>query len=115
MEKIRVVFTIPELRQKILLTLLFLAIYRVGWWIPLPIVDNAKMAEFFGSQGEGGFGTMLKQVATFQRHDARPGHDLRPGHHALYLGVDYFSVAVERLEAAGRVEEGGRERPEENQ
>ena len=29
-EKLRVVFTIPELRQKILLTLLFLAIYRVG-------------------------------------------------------------------------------------
>src|SRR5262249_6552755 len=53
------------LRQKILLTLLFLAIYRVGWWIPLPIVDNAKMAEYFGSQGEGGIGTMLKQVATF--------------------------------------------------
>jgi preprotein translocase subunit SecY len=64
-EKIRVVFTIPELRQKILLTLLFLAIYRVGWWIPLPIVDNAKMAEFFNAQGEGGLGTMLKQVATF--------------------------------------------------
>ena len=39
-EKIRVVFTIPELRQKILLTLLLLAIYRVGWAIPLPIVDT---------------------------------------------------------------------------
>jgi preprotein translocase subunit SecY len=64
-EKVRVIFTIPELRQKILLTLLFLAIYRVGWWIPLPIVDNAKMAEFFSGQGEGGLGTMLKQVATF--------------------------------------------------
>ena len=41
-EKLRVVFTIPELRQKILLTLLFLAIYRVGWQIPLPIVDQAR-------------------------------------------------------------------------
>jgi peptide/nickel transport system substrate-binding protein len=39
-EKIRVVFTIPELRTKILLTLLLLAIYRVGWHIPLPIVDS---------------------------------------------------------------------------
>ena len=63
-EKIRVVFTIPELRQKILLTLLFLAIYRVGWWIPLPIVDNVKMAEVLG-QGDGGLGAILKQVATF--------------------------------------------------
>ena len=37
-EKVRVIFTIPELRQKILLTFLFLAIYRVGWHIPLPCV-----------------------------------------------------------------------------
>ena len=39
-EKIRVIFTIPELRQKILLTLLFLAIYRVGWQIPLPMINQ---------------------------------------------------------------------------
>ena len=44
-EKIRVIFTIPELRQKILLTLLLLAIYRVGWQIPLPMVDTARMSE----------------------------------------------------------------------
>ena len=64
-EKLRIIFTIPELRQKILLTLLFLAIYRVGWWIPLPIVDSHKMKEYFSGQSEGGLGTMLKQVATF--------------------------------------------------
>ncbi|MBI2826797.1 MAG: preprotein translocase subunit SecY [Planctomycetia bacterium] len=62
-EKFRVVFTIPELRQKILLTLALLAVYRIGWWIPLPIVDTAKMAEFFGTQG--GVATVLRQVATF--------------------------------------------------
>jgi preprotein translocase subunit SecY len=49
-EKIRVVFTIPELRQKILLTLFLLAIYRVGWQIPLPVVDTAQMTAFFGEQ-----------------------------------------------------------------
>ena len=58
-EKIRVVFTIPELRQKILLTLLFLAIYRVGWQIPLPIVDPTKS---FSSDTAGG---LLEQVAVF--------------------------------------------------
>ncbi len=41
-EKLRVVFTIPELRQKVLLTLFLLAVYRVGWQIPLPIVDTGK-------------------------------------------------------------------------
>jgi preprotein translocase subunit SecY len=62
-EKIRIVFAIPELRQKILLTLLFLAIYRVGWHIPLPIVDPQTMASKL--QGEGGLGALLDKVAVF--------------------------------------------------
>lgn len=62
-EKIRVVFTIPELRQKILLTLGLLAIYRVGWQITLPIVDSSKVSEAFG--GSGGFGGILDMVSTF--------------------------------------------------
>ncbi|MEX0586815.1 MAG: preprotein translocase subunit SecY, partial [Pirellulales bacterium] len=61
-EKIRVVFTIPELRQKILLTLLFLLIYRVGWQIPLPIVDQQKMAEQFKGSS---LGDLLDKVAIF--------------------------------------------------
>lgn len=64
-EKIRVVFTIPELRQKILLTLLFLAIYRVGWQITLPVVDQSKMTAFFGQQSSSGIGALLNQVAVF--------------------------------------------------
>ena len=62
-EKIRVVFSIPELRQKILLTLLLLAIYRVGWQIPLPIVDQKKMTAFT-SQG-GTVADVLAKVAVF--------------------------------------------------
>jgi preprotein translocase subunit SecY len=64
-EKIRVVFTIPELRQKILLTLLLLAIYRVGWQIPLPIVNHMKMSAFFGQEGQKGLGDLFNQVAVF--------------------------------------------------
>ncbi|MGE0608526.1 MAG: preprotein translocase subunit SecY, partial [Pirellulales bacterium] len=65
LEKIRVIFTIPELRQKILLTLLLLAIYRIGWQIPLPPVDAANMTAFFGSQAQGGIADVIKQVAVF--------------------------------------------------
>ena len=61
-EKIRVVFTIPELRQKILLTLLFLAIYRIGWQIPLPIVDPNRTL-FAGEAG--GLGKLFENVAIF--------------------------------------------------
>ena len=64
-EKIRVIFTIPELRQKILLTLCLLAVYRIGWQIPLPIVDTTKMTAFFAKGGAGGLGDILEQVAMF--------------------------------------------------
>ncbi|HEV3025485.1 MAG TPA: preprotein translocase subunit SecY [Pirellulales bacterium] len=62
-EKFRVVFTIPELRRKILLTLGLLAIYRVGSWIPLPIIDQS-MKLFTGQQNQG-LGEIFKNVATF--------------------------------------------------
>jgi len=62
-EKLRVVFTIPELRKKILFTLGLLAVYRVGWQIPLPIIDQAQMTEFFKSSS--GVGQLLSQVAVF--------------------------------------------------
>ncbi len=60
-EKIRVIWQIPELRTKIGLTLLMLAIYRVGFQIQLPIIDQ-QAAETFGSQ-TGGLGDMLETVA----------------------------------------------------
>jgi preprotein translocase subunit SecY len=64
-EKIRIIFTIPELRQKILLTLGLLAVYRIGWQIPLPIIDQGKMTAFFGSQEGSGLGALMSQVAVF--------------------------------------------------
>src|ERR1700722_264196 len=65
MGKIRAIFMIPELRQKILLTLLFLAIYRVGYHIPLPFVDQTKMYKNVGGGsplgGMPGFGLMFRR------------------------------------------------------
>lgn len=43
------IFRIKELRQKIFITLLFLAIYRIGFHIPLPIVDQLSLAKNLGS------------------------------------------------------------------
>ena len=62
-EKLRVVFTIPELRTKILLTLGLLGIYRIGSWIPLPIIDQSK--SLFSSTSDAGLGKILENVATF--------------------------------------------------
>ena len=62
-EKLRVVWQIPELRQKILLTLLLLGVYRLGFQVPLHIVDQAKV-QAMSEQG-GGVTDILKQVAVF--------------------------------------------------
>lgn len=64
-EKIRVVFTIPELRRKIGLTLLLLFIFRLGGQVPLPMVDFLKMKAFFGQESQAGLGALLNQVAMF--------------------------------------------------
>lgn len=60
-EKLRVVWQIPELRQKILLTLLMLAVYRVGFQIQLPVIDQSEVSKF-GTRS-GGLGDMLQAVA----------------------------------------------------
>ncbi len=60
-KKLREVWNIPELRQKILLTLGMLGIYRIGFQVPLPITDTAAVEAF--SSRTGGFGDMLQAVA----------------------------------------------------
>ncbi len=62
-EKLRVVWQITELRQKILLTLGLLAIYRLGFQIPLPIVD--KTAVNAAANATGGVADVLRTVAVF--------------------------------------------------
>ncbi len=68
-EKIRVIFTIPELRQKILLTLALLAIFRVGQQITLPMVDHTRMTAAFSEGGNQGIGDLLNQISTFSGTD----------------------------------------------
>lgn len=61
LEKLRVIFfSIPELRQKIILTLLLLAIFRVGSQVTLPMVKPDVIA----SKSEGqGFAKIIQQVS----------------------------------------------------
>ena len=69
-EKFRVVFTIEELRKKIFLTLMLLAIYRVGWQIPLPIINQEAVASSSSSSQEG-FGKMIEYAAVFSASNLR--------------------------------------------
>lgn len=67
-EKLLLLFKIPELRRKLLLTITLLAVYRMGFWIPLPFVDQDAMADQIKQmqKGEdGGFGQVMQIVALF--------------------------------------------------
>ncbi len=90
-----------------------LAVYRVGWQIPLPIVDQTRSTACSSRTSAGR--RIAHSDGHVQRQQSEPGHDLRPGHHALHLGLDYLPAPGQRLSAAGKAAKGRRERPQENQ
>ena len=65
LEKLRICWTIPELRRKILLTLGLLAIYRIGWQITMPFVDQEQLAETARNLASGTFGSFFQKVSMF--------------------------------------------------
>ncbi|QDU46887.1 preprotein translocase subunit SecY [Symmachiella dynata] len=65
-EKLITVFKIPELRRKIVLTATLLAVYRMGFWVPLPIVDQQALADKMENLASGGgIGQALQIVQLF--------------------------------------------------
>jgi len=50
LDSIRNIFSIPELRKRVIFTLLLLAVYRVGAQIPNPGISASALAEFWQAQ-----------------------------------------------------------------
>ncbi len=65
-EKLRIIFSIPELRKKILLTIGLLAVYRIGFHIPLPMIAT-NLQDAAG----GGAADFLQKVSLFAASDLR--------------------------------------------
>jgi len=64
------IFRIPELRKKIFFTLLLLVIYRLGFYIPLPGINQDEMARAAETAGgASGFGQMAAAFALFTGGD----------------------------------------------
>lgn len=63
LEKLRVIFTIPELRKKILITLILLGVYRIGYHITLPVVDQQAIAS--NASDSGALGGLIQRVSVF--------------------------------------------------
>src|SRR5713101_4917932 len=54
--RLMTIFKIKELRQKVMITILFLAIYRIGFHVPLPMINQQEMARAMRGSDEGIFG-----------------------------------------------------------
>lgn len=65
LEKLRIIFSIPELRRKIFLTLGLLGIYRIGFHIPLPMVATNL------ESSSGGAADFFQKVSLFAASDLR--------------------------------------------
>ncbi len=50
LDSIRNIFSIPELRKRVIFTLLLLAVYRIGGQLPNPGISSAALAEFWQTQ-----------------------------------------------------------------
>jgi preprotein translocase subunit SecY len=61
------IFKIPELRNRVLFSLGILVIYRLGFWIPLPAVDQTQLVEAAKKAAEqsSGFGRILDYASIF--------------------------------------------------
>ena len=65
------IFKIPELRNRVLFSLGMLAIYRIGFWIPLPAVNQDAMirAAEKAAENQSGFGKFLQYASIFSGGD----------------------------------------------
>ena len=65
MNQLITIFKIPELRKKIFITMIFLAVYRIGFFIPLPMIDQVKLGEKLANAQGGALGKVLGMVQMF--------------------------------------------------
>ncbi|MGD0542034.1 MAG: preprotein translocase subunit SecY [Tepidisphaeraceae bacterium] len=60
------IFRVPELRNKVLFTVFMLLIYRIGFWVPLPGVDQHAMQEIAKNQDDSSAaGRLASYVSLF--------------------------------------------------
>ena len=64
-EQLLTIFKIPELRKKIFITLIFLAVYRIGYYVPLPMIDHVGLADKMAQASTGALGQVLGFVSLF--------------------------------------------------
>ena len=82
------VFRIPDLRNKVLFTLFMLSVYRIGYYVPLPGIDQTQLSRHWQQTGGGAAEQAAELFAMFT------GGDL--GQSTLFgLGImPYISASI---------------------
>lgn len=68
LQKLQTILSIPDLRRKLLVTVVLLAVYRMGFWIPLPVVNQEVVQsniEKIQTGQLGAFGNILQTASLF--------------------------------------------------
>ncbi len=106
------VFRIADLRKKVLFTLMMLAVYRIGFYVPLPGVDQERLAGHFSGGGGGGAGEQAAELfAMFTGGDLGQstlfGLGIMPYISASII-LQILTTVVPSLEKVAREGESGR-------
>src|SRR5215207_4921619 len=103
-------FKIPELKSRIIYTLIILAVCRVISMIPIPGINGAELQDFFNRQAAAGGGSWLSMYSMFTggalENCALGALGIMPYISATII-IQLLSAVVPRLSKLAR-EEGGR-------
>ncbi len=59
------VFRVPDLRRKVLFTLFMLSVYRIGYYVPLPGIDQGALTEYWQNAAGGAAGQVAELFSMF--------------------------------------------------
>ncbi len=113
--RILAVFRIPELRQKIILTLILLGVYRLGFYIPLSFLDQEK---FFAdiirlTKEQGAMGQVMQAMSMFSASNLGNGTIFGLGimpYISASIIFQLLATVYPPLEALQKEGEGGRKK-----
>lgn len=109
-ETIKNIWRIEELRNRILITLGLLLVYRIGSFIVLPGVDSARLA----ATGPGGGGGIV-EILDLHGRCVHSRQHLRLGYHAVHLSFHHHAAGRHRgafgAEDAARGERSSEDQP----
>ena len=91
-KKIQDIFSIPELKRRILFTMGLLIVYRIGGHITTPMREPAALKAALREPA----GRDPRALRSLRGGQLQPHDDLRPRHHAVHQRVDHHPAAAGR-------------------